>query len=458
MLEKKEMKKPGKNGGQMMTEGPIARQIILFSVPLLLGNLFQQLYNTADSMIVGNYVGKDALAAVGSSASVINLMVGAFMGIAIGAGVVISQHYGAKDEENLSRAVHTTIAFGIFTGIFLTIFGIWATPAILRWMDTPESVIESSILYFRIFFAGSIGASLYNMGCGILRAVGDSRRPLYFLIIASVLNILLDLLFVAVFHWGVAGAAFATILSQLLSAVLTLAALMSTAEVYRVSWKKIRFHWDQLKQIVNIGLPSAVQNAIVSFSNVVVQSNINSFGDVAMAGCGAYMKVDGFAILPVMSFAMAITTFVGQNMGAREYERVKKGANFGILASMITVQLLACFVMLFAPQIIRIFNGEADVIAYGAMMAKCLGPFYFLAAISQGAAGALRGAGISHIPMFVIIVSWCVLRVLWLVVLIPLTQDIQMVFWAYPVTWTISSAVLLLYYKKANWIHHMDRK
>lgn len=454
----KERKNAENGSGQMMTEGPIARQILLFSIPLLLGNLFQQLYNTADSMIVGNYVGKDALAAVGSSASVINLMVGAFMGISIGAGVVISQHYGARDEENLSRAVHTTIAFGIFTGVFLTIFGIWATPAILRWMDTPESVIESSILYFRIFFAGSIGATLYNMGCGILRAVGDSKRPLYFLIAASVLNIFLDLLFVAVFHWGVAGAAFATILSQLLSAVLTVGALMRTAEVYRLSWRKIRFHWDQLKPIVHIGLPSAVQNAIVSFSNVVVQSNINGFGDVAMAGCGAYMKVDGFAILPVMSFAMAITTFVGQNMGAKEYERVKKGANFGIVASMVTVQTLACFVVLFAPQIIRIFNGDADVIAYGAMMAKCLGPFYFLAALSQGVAGALRGAGISHIPMFVIIVSWCVLRVLWLVLLIPLTQNIQMVFWAYPVTWAISSAVLLFYYRKANWIHHMDRK
>lgn len=365
---------------------------------------------------------------------------------------------GAATPMRRAMAVHTTIAFGIFAGIFLTVFGILATPVILRWMDTPETVIESSVLYFRIFFAGSIGASLYNMGCGVLRAVGDSKRPLYFLMIASVLNVLLDLLFVAGFQWGVAGAAFATILSQLLSAVLTLGALMRTRQAYRLYWKKIRFHWDQLRQIVNIGFPSAVQNAIVSFSNVVVQSNINGFGDVAMAGCGAYMKVDGFAILPVMSFAMAITTFVGQNMGAREYERVKKGAGFGILASMITVQILACFVMLFAPQVIRIFNEDTDVIAYGAMMAKCLGPFYFLAAISQGVAGALRGAGISHIPMFVIILSWCVLRVLWLSVTIPLTRDIQMVFWAYPVTWAVSSLVLLFYYKKVDWIHYMDRK
>jgi putative MATE family efflux protein len=458
MWERIRNKKAGGDREQMMTKGPIARQIILFSIPLLLGNLFQQLYNTADSIIVGNYVGKGALAAVGSSASVINLMVGAFMGISIGAGVVISQYYGAKDEENLSEAVHTTMAFGIVTGILLMIIGIAATPAILRWMGTPDSVIDSSILYFRIFFAGSLGASLYNMGCGILRAVGDSRRPLYFLIVASVLNILLDLLFVAKFHWGVAGAAFATIVSQFLSAILTILTLMRTNNAYRVCLRKIRFHWKQLRQIVNIGLPSAIQNAIVSFSNVVVQSNINSFGDIAMAGCGAYMKVDGFAILPVMSFSMAITTFVGQNMGAKEYERVKKGSDFGILASMITVQALACLVIVFAPQIIKVFNGEPEVIAYGARMAKCLGPFYFLAAVSHGVAGALRGAGISKIPMFVIVICWCVLRVAWLAALVPLTQDIGVVFFGYPVTWFASALILLIYYKKADWIHYMDRK
>ncbi|MBR5473841.1 MAG: MATE family efflux transporter [Lachnospiraceae bacterium] len=441
-----------------MTEGPIGKQIILFSIPLLLGNLFQQLYNTADSMIVGNFVGKDALAAVGSSASLINLMVGAFVGVAVGAGVIISQCYGAKDMERLDKAVHTTIAFAIFSGLFLTVFGMLATPTILRWMGTPDTVIESSITYFRIFFAGSLGATLYNMGCGVLRALGDSRRPLYYLIVASLLNIVLDLVFVAVFDWGVAGAAIATIIAQFVSAILTMRALIQEKVLYRFRWRKVRFHGALLQRIVEIGLPGALQNAVVSLSNVVVQSNINSFGDLAMAGCGAYMKVDGFAVLPVMSFSMAMTTFVGQNMGAKQYDRVKKGTNFGIIAGMVTIQTLACGVMFFAPQLINLFNGDPEVIAYGAKMARAMGPFYFLTAISQVIAGALRGAGISHVPMMVLVACWCVLRIVWLTVMVPIWPDINTVFMGYSLTWFASAVILFIIFKKSDWIHYMEKK
>ncbi len=443
---------------QVMTEGPIGKQIILFSIPLLLGNLFQQLYNTADSMIVGTFVGTDALAAVSSSASLINLMVGAFVGISVGASIIISQCYGAGNRERLDRAVHTTIAFAFFTGVALTVLGIAATPTLLRWMDTPENVIGNSILYFRIFFAGSLGATVYNMGCGILRALGDSRRPLYFLIVASLLNIVLDLLFVAVFEWGVAGAAIATILAQFVSAILTLRALMQEKVLYQFDWKKVRFDWPLMRQVVALGFPGALQNAVVSLSNVIVQSNINGFGDIAMAGCGAYMKVDGFVILPVMSFSMAITTFVGQNMGAKKYDRVKKGANFGIIAGMITIQTLGFCIMAFAPYLIQMFDDAPEVIAYGAKMARALGPFYFLTAVSQVIASSLRGAGISSVPMVVLILCWCVMRITWLTVMVPIWPEINTVFMGYSLTWAASSLILFIIYKKFDWIHYMEKK
>lgn len=307
-----------------MTEGKIIKGILLFSIPLLIGNLFQQLYNTVDSIIAGNFIGKEALAAVGSSNSLINLIVGLFMGIATGAGVVISQYYGARAEKGMQEAVHTSITISIIGGIVLTGVGVVLSPQILVAMGTPQEVMDKSITYLRIFFCGSVFNILYNMGAGILRGVGDSKRPLYYLCVSSVVNIILDIIFVVVFHMGVAGTAWATVISQVVSAFMVVRALMRDDDIYRLHLKKLGISRIMLKRVLMMGIPSGIQNAIISFSNVVVQANINSFGADAMAGCSSYMKIDGFVILPIMSFGMAAMTFTGQNVGAGKRERVKK--------------------------------------------------------------------------------------------------------------------------------------
>ena len=325
----------------LLTEGPISKKIIGFAFPLFLGNLFQQLYNTADSLIVGNFLGSDALAAVSSSGSLIFLLVGFFNGIAVGAGVVIARYYGARQKREVQDAVHTTVGFGIVSGLLLTIIGLILAPKILILMKTPTDVLPNSILYFRIYFLGSLAFVLYNNFVGILQAVGDSRHPLYYLIISSVLNIILDLLFVGVFRFGVGSAAVATIISQFVSAGLCLYRLTrKSPEEYRVSIKKIRLHKGMLKQIIQNGLPTGIQNSVISIANVVVQSNINSFGKMAVAGCGAYSKIEGFGFLPITCFSMALTTFISQNLGAGKYDRVRKGARFGILCSITLAEIV----------------------------------------------------------------------------------------------------------------------
>ena len=293
----------GKRAGStmLMTEGVIWKQLLLFSFPLLIGNLFQQLYNTVDSIVVGNFIGSQALAAVGSSNSLINLIIGMFMGIATGAGVIISQYYGAADEKKLSWAVHTCIALSLIGGVLLSILGVVLSPFILKWMGTPEDVIDNSVIYFRIFFSGSLFNLLYNMAAGILRAVGDSKRPLYYLCVSSVINIVLDLVFVVTFSMGIAGVGYATIIAQAVSAALAIWALMGTKDIYRVELKKIAIDRRMMKRILAIGIPSGLQQSIISLSNVIVQANINAYGSAAMAGYGAYNKIDGFVMLPLQS-------------------------------------------------------------------------------------------------------------------------------------------------------------
>ena len=330
----------------LMTEGPIWKRIIFFAIPIFLGNLFQQMYNTADSLIVGNFLGSNALAAVSSSGNLIQLMIGFFNGIALGAGVVIARYFGARDSEHVEKAVHTTVAFGIVAGIILTIVGVFFAPQILVWMKTPENVMPESTAYFRVYFMGSLGFVMYNMFVGILQAVGDSRHPLYYLILSSVVNVVLDITFITVFGMGVEGAALATDISQLVSAILCMIQLIRSKAEYRLRLRRIRFEWDIFKQVVQFGLPSGIQNSIISIANVVVQSNINSFGEMAMAGCGAYSKIEGFGFLPITSFTMALTTFVGQNLGAKDYERTKKGARFGIACAMILAELIGIVILL----------------------------------------------------------------------------------------------------------------
>ena len=439
-----------------MTEGVIWKEILLFSIPLLLGNLFQQLYNAVDSVVVGNYIGAQALAAVGSSAPVINLLVSFFMGLAVGAGVIISRYFGARKKEELHIAVHTSLALTFAAGLVMTLIGVLISPYVLQWVGTPSDVMEISVLYLRIYFLGILSVMVYNMGSGILRAVGDSRNPLYFLIVSSVTNIILDMLFVIVFHMGIAGVGWATLIAQTISAVLTMLLLMRTKEEYQVKLKHIRFHKHMLYEIVRLGLPSGMQNAIVSFSNVIVQSNINAFGSLAMAGCGSYTKIDGFAILPVMSYSMALTTFTGQNMGAKKYDRVKQGAKTGILMSVITIVCISALLLMLGPNVLAIFSSDPTVINYGLYMMHVLAPGYIFLAISHAFNGIIRGAGITTVPMIVMVTCWCGLRMAWILTSVPLFHDIGVVFMGWPLTWIASALWLFLYYRKGKWMTRYD--
>lgn len=442
----------------LMTQGSISKKMIAFAVPLFLGNLFQQLYNTADSLIVGNFLGSNALAAVSSSGNLIFLMVGFFNGIAMGAGVVIARYYGARRIEEVQKAIHTTVAFGIAAGVLLTALGMFLAPRLLILMGTPEHVLPQSVEYFRMYFAGSLGFVMYNIFVGILQSVGDSRHPLIYLIISSCINIALDLLFVGVFRMGVGSAAFATIVSQFVSAGLCILHLRKAPEDYRISLRKIRFDMRMLRQIVSNGLPAGFQNSVIALANVVVQSNINAFGEMAMAGCGAYSKTEGFAFLPVNSFTMALTTFVSQNLGAGEYERARKGARFGIFCSISIAEIIGLAIWLAAPLLIAAFNSDPDVVSYGVAQARTASLFYFLLAFSHCIAAVLRGAGKALIPMLVMLCVWCVLRVAYITAAVHFIPDIRVVFWAYPLTWAISSVIFLILFLRGKWVHGFDKK
>jgi len=440
-----------------MLEGSIWKGLISFAIPIMLGNLFQQMYNAADSLIVGNFLGKEALAAVSSSANLIFMFIGLLQGIAVGLGVLIAKYFGAKDREGMHQAVHTGLAFGIAGGVFLTVAGVTLAPQILRWMGTPEDVLPNSIAYFRTYFMGSIALFLYNITTGILRSVGDSRTPLYYLILSSLINVALDLLFVGVFGLGVAAAAAATVISQGVSAVLCIIKLTRADPFYRLELKKIRFHGPTMKLIFRFGLPSGIQNCLVSLSNVVIQSNINAFGSDAMAGCGAYSRIEGFAFLPVTCFMMALSTFVGQNLGAKQFERTKQGTRFGLLCCMGMSMVMGTIIFFFAPHLIVLFNQDPNVISYGVMQAQTVSLFYFLMALSHCMAGILRGAGKASVPMTVMLVCWCLMRVLFITIVVPIIPDIRVVLASYPITWALSAIVFVIYYCKADWIHNFER-
>lgn len=441
------------------TQGPIQKNLIAFAFPLFLGNLFQQLYNTADSLIVGNWLGSEALAAVSSSSPLINMMVGFFNGMAIGAGVIISRNFGARDREGLDRAIHTDLAFGAAAGLFLTVVGSVFTPLVLEWMQTPEDIMPNSIAYFRVYCFGIMFSLLYNTCMGIMNALGDSRHPLYYLIISSLTNVVLDILFVAGFGGGVASAALATIISQAVSVILSLKRLFKGQEgVYKVSLRKIRFHKATLREIVRYGLPSGVQNSVIGFANIVVQMNINSFSSAAVAGSGAYSKIEGFAFLPVTCFSLALTTCIGQNLGAGKYDRAKKGALFGILCSITLAELIGLMVFIFSPQLVAMFNDNPSVVAYGVRQARIEGLFYCCLALSHCIAGILRGAGKATIPMMIMFGAWCVIRVAYITTVLHFIPHIEVVYSAYPLTWTLSSVAFIIYLLKADWLHGLDKK
>ena len=440
-----------------MTEGSISGKMLRFAAPVFIGNLFQQLYNVADALIVGNFVGNDALAAVSATGNLVFLFISFFVGVSMGAGVVISRYFGARDEEKMRLAIHTSVAFNLVTAALLTLAGTTLTPWMLRLMGTPEDVMALSVSYIRIFFAGSIGMVMYNSFCGIMRAVGDSRTPLYFLVISSLLNVVLDLFFVAVLRMSVVGAALATIIAQIISALLCARRLMLTTESHRLVLRELGFDREMLRLIVRYGLPTGMQNSVIAIANVVVQSNVNSFGTMAVAGCGAYSKIEGFAFLPITSFTMALTTFVGQNLGAREHERARRGARFGILCSLAAAELIGMAIYFAAPYLLGAFTSEPEAIAFGVSRAKVCSVFFFLLAASHCLSAVLRGAGKANIPMLAMLLFWCVVRVSFLSLAMPHWHSIEVVNWVYPLTWFLSTVFLIVYYIRADWIHNFEK-
>ena len=441
-----------KSKGNLMTEGKIWKNILYFSIPLILGNLLQQLYNTADSIIVGNFVGSEALAAVGSSTSLIYLLIAFSQGAAVGAGVVVAQFIGAKDNKSTYDAVHTAFFIATVLGIVLTVGGVIFSPTILRLMNTPDDVIKDSVTYLRLYSCGLIFNVLYNMAAGILNAAGNSKRSLIYLAYASVTNIVLDLILIGVLKMGVAGAAIATDISQVVSCMLAMKFLMNISENYRVNIRQISFNKKMAKRVIKIGLPTGIQNMVISFSNILVQASINGFGSLAMAGFGAYMKIDGFNILPVMSFSMAVTTFVGQNYGAGKIDRVKKGMWTTIGMGMIYTIVTGILLLLFSTEIMRLFTGDTEVIAYGkrAMLFFC--PFYFTLSILQSLAGTVRGTGKSVPPMVVLLVSMCLFRIVWIQFILPIFNSIDGIFMLYPVSWVLGAILMILYTCKGSWL------
>ena len=440
-----------------MTVGTPWKLIASFALPVFLSQLFQQFYNTIDSLVVGRVHGTEALAAVSSSGTLIFLMISFFVGTSMGAGIVISKYYGARDYERVSRAVHTNICLGIICGVILTIVGVVLTPTFLRWMGTDPDVMPDATAYFRYYFAGAIAIVLYNNCKGVMNALGDSRRPLYYLIISSVTNVLLDLLFIAVFRWGVWAAAFATTLSQALSVVLCIIHLSKKGTLYQLQLSKLRIDKESLGEIVRYGLPAGVQNSVIGFANVIVQTNINSFTKIATAAYGTYAKIEGFAFLPITSFTMALTTFTGQNLGAGLYDRAKKGSRFGIISAVVLAEAIGLVIWLAAPFLIGLFSDDPAVIELGTKQARIESLFFCLLAFSHAVAAVCRGAGKVFVPMSVMLAIWCVLRITYITIMMHYVHEIQYIYWAYPITWGISSIIYLFYYLFADWIHGFDR-
>ena len=438
-----------------MTQGSTTRHLVRFALPLLAGNLFQQLYNMVDTWVVGNFVSNEAFSAVGTVTPIINTLIGFFLGMSSGAGVVISQYYGAHRPEKVREAVHTAMLLTVIMGVVFTGVGIAMTPLMLELMKTPAEVAPDQTAYLTIYFAGIIGLLLYNMGSGILRAVGDSQRPFYFLLVSAGVNTALDLLFVLKFGMGVEGVAYATIIAQAVSAVLTIAVLIGYDGSVKLSLRDLRIHWRMLKKIVAVGIPAALQMAITAFSNVFVQGYINHFGADCMSGWTAYTKIDQLVILPVQSLSLASTTFVGQNLGVGNVERAKGGVRRALYLSFAVTAVLLVPVLTLAPDMTAFFNSKPEVVSYGALLLRLLSPFYFFFCINQIYSGALRGSGNSQVPMFIMLGSFVVFRQIYLYVMAHfISNEIVPIAMGYPAGWFVCSAVTLLYYAHCKFDSH----
>lgn len=440
-----------------MTQGTPWKLIVSFALPVLLSQVFQQLYNTADSLIVGRFLGDNALAAVSSSGPLVFLLISFFMGTSMGASITISRYFGAGDYDRVSKAIHTNLMLGLLSGVVLTAVGVIFTPTFLVWMKTDPEVLPEAIDYFRYYFMGIGAVVMYNICKGIMNALGDSKRPLYYLIFSSLTNIGLDLLFIGVFHWGVWSAAFATTISQFLSLLLCLVHLTKKGTIYQIQLKKLKIDKEMAILILRYGLPAGIQNSVTGLANVIVQTNINSFGKIATAGYGAYAKIEGFAFLPIMSFNMATTTFIGQNLGARQHLRAKKGSRFSIIMAVLLAELIGVATYLLAPQLIGLFSETSAVIQAGVNQARTISLFYFLLAFSHSIAAVCRGAGKSFVPMAVMLVCWCGVRIAYILTVMHLGFGLEAIYWAYPITWALSSAIYAVYYFCSDWIHGFDK-
>ena len=436
----------------LMTEGGIFKNLLFFATPLILGNLLQQMYNAVDSIIVGNYVGSNALAAVGAGASLIYLLIAFSLGASVGAGVIVSQYLGAKEKEGVHKAVHTAMTISIILGLILTAGGILFSRKLLVMMNTPAEILDDAACYLRIYSYGLIFNVVYNMAAGILNAAGNSRRSLMYLAAAAVVNIFMDLLLIAGLKIGVAGAAIATNFSQAISCILALWFLFRVPADYRISLKSLRIHKAMALRIIQIGLPTGIQNMVISFSNILIQASINQYGATAVAGFSAYLKIDGFNILPVLSFSMAITTFIGQNYGAGKYDRMKKGMWVTLLMGIVYTVLTGILLLTFSGQIMRLFSEDVDVIAYGQTAMRYFCPFYWILAILHSLAGTVRGTGKSIPPMVVLLVSLCLFRIVWIQLVLPYYTSIEGIFILYPVSWLVGAVLMILYTWKGKWI------
>lgn len=433
-----------------MTQGNITRHIIQFALPLLIGNIFQQLYNTVDTWVVGNYVSNEAFSAVGTVGPVINMLIGFFMGLSSGTGVVISQHYGARHYDKVHDAVHTAITMTLCLGVLFTGLGIAMTPYMLNLMKTPAEVLPESTAYLTIYFSGILGLMIYNIGAGILRAVGDSTRPFYFLVVCAVMNTVLDLVFVLYLHMGVEGVALATILAQGTSAVLVIITLLRTDNCIKLRLRDLKFHWDMLKKIFSVGIPAALQMAVTSFSNIFVQSYINYFGADCMSGWTAYAKVDQLLFLPMQSIALASTTFVGQNLGSNQVDRAKQGVKRALVLAILATVLMMIPELIFAGPIVSFFNDKPEVIEYGSMLLRWLSPFYVLCCFNQVYSGALRGAGNSRAPMIIMLSTFVVFRQIYLFAMSHICNEIIPIAMSYPAGWLLCSTITTLYFHKVK--------
>ena len=445
--------------GYGIVEGVIWQQLLIFFFPILLGTFFQQLYNTADAMIVGKYVGKQALAAVGgSTGNLINLIVGFFVGLASGATVIISQFFGARQEKDVSRTVHTAMALAIAGGLMLTALGYWLSPTLLQWMNTPEDVMGPAVTYIRIYFLGMVPSLIYNIGSGVLRAVGDSRRPLFFLIAACMTNIVLDLLLVMGADMGVAGAAWATILSQTVSAVLVIVVLMRSHQAYHLQWRRVRFHKDLLLRIAQIGLPAGLQSVMYSISNVLIQSFVNNFGTDVSAAWSAWGRLDGFQWMILNAFGISITTFVGQNFGAMKFDRVKKGVRECLVMAFAAAGLCSVTLLLFGQYFYRLFANDPVVIEKGMEILRLIAPFYVAYTCVEILSGAMRGAGETVVPTLFTLCGICALRLVWLLGFVARNPSIPLTMVSYPMTWAITSCLFIFYYLKGGWMKRCQEK